>query len=81
MKRDPNSINGSVVLSGLAGAAALAAGSNAYSAVVVVAPPADLADLGPDTPNPGPGDFDQSGGIDITDMLVLFALWGPCPVE
>ena len=47
-------------LAGLGGAAILASGSQAYSAVISVTPPPDLADLGEGTVNPGPGDFDHT---------------------
>jgi hypothetical protein len=48
------------IVGGLAGAAALAAGTHAYAGIVVVPPPADLPNLGEGTVNPGPGDFDPA---------------------
>lgn len=51
---------GKGILSGLAGAALLAAGSQAYGNIVVVAPPADLPNLGEGTVNPGPDQFDPA---------------------
>ncbi len=53
-----NEKNAMKALKGLAGAAALAAGSQAYGQVTPVATPADLANLGEGTANPGPGQFD-----------------------
>ena len=30
-------------------------------------------------PEPCPGDFDNSGAIDVKDLLFLLGAWGPCP--
>jgi hypothetical protein len=60
MKIEELKKSGKSLLGGLAGAAMLAGGSQAYGDIVVVTPPDDLPNLGEGTVNPGPGDFDPA---------------------